>query len=275
MQDKNITMNKPYWKKYQWNIWSPKSDPLPEMVQTYTGISFCTVCMGRTEDLKKTLIQNIKDNLDFPNLEFVILNYNSMDDLDVFMTSNLIYPYIKNGKIKYLKTNEPRFYSTSHSRNIAFRNASNSIVINVDADNFTGKGFANHLNKLAYLCPQKALFSKGKYRTHGRIGMYKNEFEMIGGYDEDLEGYGWEDISLLIRTMNANFKMMWWSGNEIDFSKRIITPKNKVSEYMANRDWEATEIINKRITLDKVNKNQLIVNTNRKWGYVDDLEIIT
>lgn len=267
-------MEKPYWKKYKWNIWSPKSEPLPEKAHSFNGISFCTVCMGRTEDLKKTLIQNILDNMDYPNLEFVILNYNSLDDLDNFMKSDLIYPFLKNGTVKYLKTNQPIFYSTSHSRNIAFRNASNSIVINVDADNYTGKGFANHINLLANLCPQKALFSKGKYRTHGRIGMYKNEFEMIGGYDEDLEGYGWEDISLLIRTMNSNFKMMWWAGNQIDFSKRINTPKTRVSEYMANKDWESTELINKRITLDKVNKNQLTVNTNRKWGFVADLEVI-
>lgn len=267
-------MDKPYWKKYEWNIWSPKSEPLPQNVHFFNSISLCTVCMGRTEDLKKTLIQNIFDNEDYPNLEFVILNYNSMDDMDIFMTSNLIYPYVRNGRIKYLRTSVPKFYSTSHSRNIAFRNASNSIVINVDADNYTGKGFANYINKLAHLCPQKALFAKGKYRTHGRIGMYKNEFEKIGGYDEELIGYGWEDISLLIRTMNSNYKMMWWAGNQIDFTTRIITPKSRVSEYMENTDWRTTEIVNKRITLDKIDKNDLIVNKNREWGSVDDLEVI-
>ena len=45
-------------------------------------ISFCTVCMNRLQYLMQTLPVNIAGNIDYPNLEFVVLNYNSKDDME-------------------------------------------------------------------------------------------------------------------------------------------------------------------------------------------------
>src|SRR5258705_6698654 len=125
------------FERKDWKIWSPKRNPIPAQPTTMWRISLCTVCMGRTNDLRQTLIKNIQDNEDYPNVEFVILNYNSSDDMHQFMLSKAITPYYKNGRLKYLITREPKFYHASHSRNIAFRNSSGAIVMNVDADNFT------------------------------------------------------------------------------------------------------------------------------------------
>ena len=51
-------------------------------------VSICTTCMDRLSDLKQTLPQNIQDNLDYPNVEFVVLDYNSKkDDVDGWIKS--------------------------------------------------------------------------------------------------------------------------------------------------------------------------------------------
>lgn len=52
---------------------------------TFYSISFCTVCMNRTLHLKETLIKNIRDNSAYPNLEYVLLNYGSKDEMPVII----------------------------------------------------------------------------------------------------------------------------------------------------------------------------------------------
>lgn len=236
-------------------------------------ISICTVCMGRCHDLRRTLIRNLEDNCDYSNLEFVVLNYNSNDELHDFMSSDLIAPYLHTKRVRYLITRRPQFYSTSHSRNLAFKNSTGEIVTNVDADNFTGPSFASYVNRLANVCSEKALFTRGKWRNHGRIGMFRSDFEHLGGYDEDLDGYGWEDYSLMGRAMSAGFTLMWWLRAGQDFSQRVLTPKDYVAVNMQTTDWRYTERANRDLTLAKIESGDLIANSGRSWGSVDDLEV--
>ena len=267
-----ITLRR-YWKEHAWRIWSPKLEPLSDKPSLVSKISICTACMGRAHDLKRTLISNILDNEDYPALEFVVLNYNSQDDMHEFMMSAEVRPHFESGRLKYLRTRSPHFFSMSHSRNVTFRASSGHIITNVDADNFTGRGFATYLNRLANVCPRHAIFAKGKRRIHGRLAMYRSEFEEIGGYDEDLEGYGYEDHSLMMRAMSAGHTLMWWAGSEVDFMRRIITPREIVGDNMTNPDWKATERMNKKVTMDKIARGDFVVNKGRKWGYIADLEL--
>ncbi|MGH7249638.1 MAG: glycosyltransferase family 2 protein, partial [Minisyncoccia bacterium] len=268
------SLPKEYRDKYKWKVWSPKTHPLPKSPDMFWSISFCITCMGRTHDLKETLLQNIRDNEEYPHLEFVVLNYNSKDDMHSFMTSKDMRSYIKSGRVKYMRTRLPEYYSSAHSHNIAFKHASGAIVASVDADNYTGKNFAAYLNRLANICPRQAFFVRGKMRIHGRIGMYKAEFEELGGYDEDLRGYGFDDHSLMLRAMNAGCTLMWWArGSEVEFAKRIVTPRSRVAENMENPNWRETESLNKVVTFEKLERGELVVNVNKDWGFVKDLEI--
>jgi len=106
-----------------------------EVTKNY-AISFCTTCMGRLYNLKETLPQNIEDNKAYPNLEFVILDYNSKDNLWEWMSRNMM-DHILSGRVSYYRTTEPKYFSMSHSRNIAYKVAKGEIVNNLDADNYT------------------------------------------------------------------------------------------------------------------------------------------
>jgi len=264
---------KEYWQN--WDFWDPTKQPIAQKEpKKYRKISICTTCMNRTHDLRKTLLQNISDNADYPNIEFVVLNYNSSDDMHSFMQKNDLKYLIKMGVVKYYITKQPEYYSMSHSRNIAFKNATGNIVTNVDADNFTGKGFADFLNRLAEICPQRAFFAKGKRMMHGRIGMYKNEFLDLGGYDEDFNGYGFDDHDLMARAMNSGFKLMWWAGaSEVDFTKRIKTPRSLVGKNMKNPNWRETERNNKSRSMSNLSEGKLVANFGRNWGHAKDLHL--
>jgi len=164
-------------------------------------ISFCTVVKNRLHHLKVTLPKNITDNGDCDALQFVVLDYNSTDGLEHWIHENMEH-HILSGRLSYYRTNEPLYFKRSHSRNMAFALAESEFVCNLDADNFTGKGFASFLISSFDRDSNIFLSSRGNTKQPdllGRICCRKSDFMSIGGYDEDMEGYGFEDFDLINR----------------------------------------------------------------------------
>ncbi|MBE8721365.1 glycosyltransferase family 2 protein [Sphingobacterium pedocola] len=172
-------------------------------------ISFCTTCMNRLSYLKQTLPQNLADNMDYENLEYVLLDYNSSDGLEDYIKSNYSEE-LNNGKLIYFRIDSVEFYDWTHSRNLAVSLATGDIICNIDADNFTGAGFAKYVNQMfknmqdvfltTYYVPLR------KNDVLGRICMLKSSFLNIGGYDERMKHYGFEDIDLIHRLERSGLK---------------------------------------------------------------------
>lgn len=158
-------------------------------------ISFCTVCMNRLHHLKKTLPKNIKDNISYGSVEFVVLNYNSNDGLDTWIKTEMA-EYLKNGILKYYMTTEPKSFHMSHSKNVVAKQACGDIVCNMDADNYAGVGFAEYINQSfsknsnIYMAVDRKTVQRDCY---GRICLLKKDFLTLKGYDESMRGYGFED----------------------------------------------------------------------------------
>ena len=183
-------------------------DRLNQPITKKYTVSICTTVMNRLGDIKRTLPANMKHNEAYPGVEFVILDYNSTDGLGAYIRSHFDR-HIKRGLLSYYRTEEPKYFDMSHSRNIAFKVARGEIVNNVDADSYTRKGFAAMINKLANHCPKKAMFAKSRQLLRGRLGFYKKDFvELLGGYDESLRFYGHDDQDLMTRAWELSFTMM-------------------------------------------------------------------
>ena len=230
-------------------------------------VSICTTIMDRLNDLKQTLPQNIKDNSDYPNVEFVVLDYNSKkDDIGGWIKSEMM-EYIDSGRLVYYRTTEPQYFDMSHSRNIAFLAATGDIVNNVDADNFTPLseecGFATYVNKLANEQPEKAIFAKSRQLLRGRLGFYKQEFiELLGGYDERLKGYGNDDANLQNRAWKSGFKMMSFRGQFCGRAPNHI--KHQEGNY--KEEWWQTEGKNRLISYTDLITGNFKANEGRVWG---------
>lgn len=167
-------------------------------------ISICTVCMNRLIHLSQTLPANINDNRDYPELEFVILNYNSKDGMHDWIKTNMM-PHIESGLLKYYITTEPEYFQLSHSKNIAMKLATGDIVCMIDADNYAGPGYAAWINQVYMEHGDNTIVTTIRptyipYRDQGgKFAVSRSLLLQSRGMDEKLEGYGVDDVDLLNR----------------------------------------------------------------------------
>lgn len=179
-------------------------------------ITLCTTCMGRAHHLKQTLPRNLADSVDWsrPNdVEFVVLDYSSPDDLAEWITSDPeLHPYLEAGILRFARSEGHTRFRHSHAKNMAHALATGDFVCNVDADNFVGLGFVAYLRAVFRHRPNAVvatnrLDSRLNLGVHkgsmGRIALSKANFDLLGGYDESARFKGWsgEDTDLLLRAL--------------------------------------------------------------------------
>ena len=107
-------------------------------------IAFCTSCMNRLKHLQQTLPKNLADNHDYSNALFVVLDYGDAQGIAQWIEGNLGRE-LETGNIVYYRFPDPKHFHMAHAKNMAHRcglmeNA--DVLVNLDADNFTGPGFA-------------------------------------------------------------------------------------------------------------------------------------
>lgn len=242
-----------------------ETKPLPVSVPV-NKISVCTTCMNRASDIKKTFLKNITDNLDYPAhlLEFLLLNYNSDDDLEDWVHLNL-ERLISEGLVSYYKTTEPQFYSMTHSRNLAFKLARGDIVNNVDADHYTNPGFCTQINLMATQFPSKVVFVKSRQKNRGRLSFFRREFLKLGGYDESLEGYGFDDKDLLYRAVKSGFRVVRYGGKFFNHTADHI--RHPVDNYKEkDKDWKFSQRRNTILSILNILSGRVIANEGKEWG---------
>lgn len=178
-------------------------------------ISFCTTCMGRTHHLRTTLPLNLAGNASHADLEFVILDYNSKDDLETSI-KEMVPAELESGKVKYYREREAKYFCPRRAKNMAHLLATGEIVVNIDADNFTGTSYASHLDKL-FTESRDIVVTFNHSQRHGvagKIALTKDSFVRLRGYDEGFRGYGHEDPDIIRRgvEMGLRQELIAWPG---------------------------------------------------------------
>lgn len=199
-------------------------------------IVFCITCKGRVQHVERTLPQNLKDN---PGAKFVLLDYASQDHLLGYLKERQ-RSAIDSGLLAVYSYRTEGPFRMAHAKNMAHRCGlleGAEVLVNLDADNFTGPGFAEYVEAEFQHLPGVFLWARmvkdveGRLPRgiSGRIAVSSRAFLKAGGYDERYDAWGPDDKDFAARVARLGYE-----AQEIDplFLNAIMhTDKLRFREY--------------------------------------------
>jgi hypothetical protein len=237
-------------------------------------ISYCTTCMGRLAQIKKTLPRNLYVTGAYPGVEFILVDYSSPDGLEEWVAMNF-RSEIKTGRLVHFKVPEKTRFFVAHAKNIAHHLARGSVVCNVDADNFVDWEFTGFLDALFSKRERVFLRSQGGLAAFGRIAMLKCDFLTLGGYDEEMsQGWGYEDNDLIAR-------MKLYGLKEIKLTPGAYMPRtihhsdSERVRFYPEKNKMASRGSHRRISLDRLGRGEYQVNKGKLWGRAEGIRNFT
>lgn len=230
-------------------------------------ISFCTTCMDRLFHLKQTYLCSLENTRSYSQREFILLNYNSKDDIDEWVLNNL-EEFIKTGLVKYYKTTEPTKWFAAHAKNVSQKVATGDILVNLDCDNILVQGYCEYLQNLFarkdIIVASESADLRGNNGCCGMISSFRDHFYNVRGYDENYhDGWCMDDTNYQYRCRMHNHLELIIQDKKyshcLDHSNEIRT-KNCINKNIFETRKESQEILNK-IAISK----NYIVNKS-EWG---------
>lgn len=230
--------------------------------QSNPTVSFCTACHNRAHQFKQTFQANLMTVARSSDLEWIILNYCSEDDLHAFMTEQLggLPP-----QVIYVHLTERRPWHLSAAKNLAHRYGRGRILANIDCDNFIGE--AADLLPLKYWegCKLVHLWS-GVFRdgTCGRVAVERTLFYALGGYDESLFPMGYQDRDLVARAVALGaryFRLPCATGTAI-----LNTKDESIRHCGPGADWEKFDRENQAASIRNIRAGYLRAKSAQNWS---------
>lgn len=186
-------------------------------------IALCITCKNRVDHIKETLPKNLADNPG-ADVVFVLLDYNDDGDLKEYVKNSLsCMDAMQSGKLVCYQYRQNVPFHMAHAKNMAHRCGileGADVLVNLDADNFTGEGFADYIREVFERTnddPQE-IFLWSRMRKDrmargisGRICVTKNAFLVAAGYDERFNTHSPDD-----KDFNARLRGLGYCAQEID-----------------------------------------------------------
>jgi hypothetical protein len=229
-------------------------------------ISFCTTCHNRAYQLRQTLEANATVIAGSRQIEWIILNYGSNDDLHPFMTSLL--PTLSS-RVTYARERTVRPWHMSIAKNLAHQLGTGRLLMSLDCDNFIGDALpvleagAAAGWKLVHLW--SGIFRDG---TCGRIAIARDIFRALGGYDEALFPMSYQDRDLLARARALGIRY-----HHVPCSPLLAIPndKNESMRFCAidGATYEDFDRMNREKSAVNLSANRLVANSERGWTRAD------
>eukprot|EP00178_Gracilaria_changii_P010405 TRINITY_DN3027_c0_g1_i1.p1 TRINITY_DN3027_c0_g1~~TRINITY_DN3027_c0_g1_i1.p1 ORF type:complete len:762 (+),score=106.69 TRINITY_DN3027_c0_g1_i1:1625-3910(+) len=180
------------------------------------GVSLAAVCMGRHETVKKTVPAwlAVKD-VD----EIVLVDWSSDPPLEP-----IVRQFEGADRIKIVRVEGEDTWVLSRAYNLAINSTSYTNIIRTDCDYEVGTDFVHAHEELIRQTAEETTTARDLNRKHYYAGNYilaRNENEVhlngavfirrkdfldVGGYDERIQTYGWDDEDLYNRLGEAGLK---------------------------------------------------------------------
>ncbi len=176
-------------------------------------IAFCSTCKDRVQHIEQTLPRNIADNADYDDCVFILVDYNSPDHLLQYL-KDTHQSSIDSGRLVIYSYHGEEPFRMAYAKNIAHRLGilhGADILVNLDADNFTGPGFARYIadhfrrhgeNTFMFARMVKGVMTRG---INGRIITTRHAFLNVGGYDERYNTWSPDDKDFNLRLRRLGY----------------------------------------------------------------------
>lgn len=167
------------------------------------GVSLVAVCMGRHDTIKKTVPAWLAVN---KVNEIIVVDWSSDPPLEP-----IIRQIPGSERINVIRVNNEPQWVLSRAYNLAINATSYSHAIRTDCDYNIEPGFVEAHRKLIESPTQTAEgkhYYAGNYNLarnenevhlNGAVFIRRNDFLNVGGYDERIQTYGWDDEDLYNR----------------------------------------------------------------------------
>ena len=224
-------------------------------------LSFCISHKNRFDFLKQTLRQNLEDNReDQDKIEFVVVDFGSDEDVSGWFVANF-QEDLAAGYLRIFQAKGLTDWHASIAKNTVHAQARGAIWINLDCDNFTGTRGGKHIID-AYEASDSNLvywqYSKKKLDgTFGRIGMTRDVFEQLGGYDESFLPMGYQDGDLKDRAVALGCELRHDRNQAYN---QAIKNEKFVPKEMS---WKLMNEHNERLSSDKIKAGKLVANDGK------------
>jgi hypothetical protein len=227
--------------------------------------SLCTSCMGRLDHLKLTLPVSLSHDC----VEVLLVDYSCPEQSGCW-AEQAFAAEIRTGRLKVIRVTGRTEFHSSHAKNVSHARAGGEVLLNSDADNFIDKAYLDRcaeffddpVVQMVRPAPWDSTASSGMM---GRMAIRRKAFFALGGYDEDMTGWGSEDNDLLERVCAAGLRVR---SIPHEYLQVIEHDDALRTRYMRRRDMRESSLRNAELTFSKISAGELVANRGRAIGVI-------
>jgi glycosyltransferase involved in cell wall biosynthesis len=170
-------------------------------------VTIISYCKGRLSQLKDCLPTWIALEGDS---DILVVDYNCPDGTEKYIDS------LKNKKVScYKEPVSEGYWNLNKARNAGYRHADGDVLLFLDADTVLEPNFlSDALQKLKPGAFVTGLTSP-PWNGCGCMLIYKNDFEQVRGYNELMEGWGYDDIDMYERLKASGLEQSFFEPSLI------------------------------------------------------------
>ena len=239
----------------------PSGEPIPPISETAKpGISLVTCSMNRSENLLKALQSWLPhDNIS----EIIIVDWGS----DTPVQHSLDDEGIVDPRIRIIRAPDETRWVLSYAFNLGFRFARFDKVLKVDADIVLSSQFfdENRLHEGQFIAGNWREVEEEQKHVNGFFFVHKSNLAQIGGFNEFITTYGWDDDDLYERLGSSGLVRRNVSGGSIFHLDHSDSERSEDMQPTSGACSAITDIKNR--TLYKVRRNRFIASVMPVWTH--------
>lgn len=175
----------------------PSQFPSPDQLWIRPGVSIVAACKDRSEPLNTTLPTWLRSPF---VTQVILVDWTSSPAIRHVLPSNLLH----NPRLRLISVLDQPHWLLSTAYNLAVQAATTTHILKLDCDTVLHPDFfqAHNLTDQTFFAGDWHQLQRGaseKLHANGLLFVARRDFLVVGGYDERITTYGWDDSDIVSR----------------------------------------------------------------------------